>query len=291
MAIDLSASQRGLIAELRADFHTWAPGEASAPVVKAALTGGQSNTVLLMEGATGRWALRIAGTARDGVCRHRECRLMQLASLAGLAPQVSHCDPERGVLITRYIAGGTDQREGPRELAALLRRIHALPCAGEPVYPQRSLPGYLSALATGHPLEELLRVHRGQLQAAQALLQGPGQPPVICHNDLLRANRLREGTQMKAIDWEYAAPNDPFFDLAVCASEETGDPHYARSLLAAYLERPAQPAEQTRLAAWSIIYGTLETCWYQRYAADPAMASTARERLGQLLNNGLDHVR
>jgi thiamine kinase-like enzyme len=38
--------------------------------------------------------------------------------------------------------------------------------------------------------------------------------PVPCHNDLLNANFLDDGTRLWIVDWEYAGMGDPFFDLA-----------------------------------------------------------------------------
>ena len=34
-----------------------------------------------------------------------------------------------------------------------------------------------------------------------------------CHNDLLNANFIDDGTRIRIIDWEYAGMGDPFFDL------------------------------------------------------------------------------
>ena len=35
-----------------------------------------------------------------------------------------------------------------------------------------------------------------------------------CHNDLLTANFLDDGTRLRILDWEYAGMGDRFFDLA-----------------------------------------------------------------------------
>ena len=38
---------------------------------------------------------------------------------------------------------------------------------------------------------------------------------VFCHNDLLRANRIATRGSLRAIDWEYSAMAEPWYDLAV----------------------------------------------------------------------------
>ena len=35
-----------------------------------------------------------------------------------------------------------------------------------------------------------------------------------CHNDLLTANFIDDGTRIRIVDWEYAGMGDVFFDLA-----------------------------------------------------------------------------
>src|SRR5690606_24301184 len=38
---------------------------------------------------------------------------------------------------------------------------------------------------------------------------------VLCHNDLLRANRLYSRGKLWALDWEYCAMGSPWYDIAV----------------------------------------------------------------------------
>ncbi len=53
------------------------------------------------------------------------------------------------------------------------------------------------------------RLHR-QLDTIPAR---PGSDACLCHNDLLNANFLDDGT-LRILDWEYAGMGDAFFDLA-----------------------------------------------------------------------------
>ena len=47
----------------------------------------------------------------------------------------------------------------------------------------------------------------------EAALSGPEHEPVPCHNDLLAANFLHDGTRIRIVDWEYAGMGDRYFDL------------------------------------------------------------------------------
>jgi thiamine kinase-like enzyme len=41
--------------------------------------------------------------------------------------------------------------------------------------------------------------------------------PCLCHNDLTAGNLMREGNELVAIDWEYAAMGSRYFDVAIAA--------------------------------------------------------------------------
>ena len=55
-----------------------------------------------------------------------------------------------------------------------------------------------------------------------------------CHDDLLAANFVHDGTQLRIVDWEYAGMGDPAFDLANFAVNNSLDEDGDRELLDAY---------------------------------------------------------
>ena len=68
-----------------------------------------------------------------------------------------------------------------------------------------------------------------------------------CHNDLLNANFIDDGTRIRIIDWEYAGMGDPFFDLGNFSINHELTPDEDEILLAAYdgdgPARPPRPAD------------------------------------------------
>jgi hypothetical protein len=58
--------------------------------------------------------------------------------------------------------------------------------------------------------------------------------PVLCHNDVNPGNLVDDGERLLLVDWETAAPNDPFYDLAAIATFLRMDEASARRLLAAH---------------------------------------------------------
>ena len=55
-----------------------------------------------------------------------------------------------------------------------------------------------------------------------------------CHNDLLNANFIDDGTRIRIVDWEYAGMGDPFFDLGNFSINHELTPDQDAVLLAAY---------------------------------------------------------
>src|SRR5205085_2559439 len=71
-----------------------------------------------------------------------------------------------------------------------------------------------------------------------------GDASCLCHNDLLPANFLAEGTALRIIDWEYAGLGDRFFDLGNFAANTLLSGDEERLLLESY--GGAAPPEQVR---------------------------------------------
>lgn len=197
-----------------------------------ALQGGQNNRAWLVE-KDGRRAVLKIDTALRGLpfaSRDEEARLQALAADAGIAANVYYASDT--VLLTEYLTGSSWRDEhllddgNLRRIAAVARRLHALPCSGrryEPLGAARQyaacVPGELAGLA--RTCVDIVAEYR---------LCGDLRP---CHNDLVAANVI-DGESLRLIDWEYACDNDPAFDIAtLIAHHNLGEPQ-ADILIDAY---------------------------------------------------------
>lgn len=61
---------------------------------------------------------------------------------------------------------------------------------------------------------------------------------VLSHNDLNPGNLVVDGERLLLVDWEHAAPNDPFYDLATISVFLAMDGDACARLLAAYDAAP-----------------------------------------------------
>ena len=66
-----------------------------------------------------------------------------------------------------------------------------------------------------------------------------------CHNDLLNANFIDDGSRIRIVDWEYAGMGDVFFDLANFSINHGLDRRAPAALLEAYFGE-VEPATSAR---------------------------------------------
>ncbi len=229
-----------------------------------ALAGGHSNESWLVVADGISAVLR-----RDGgrvpapvVDRGRELAVLRSAAAAGLGPEVLYADPGAGILVTRYLAGetlGAAQIGKPdtlNEIAALLRRVHALPDPG--VTYELAEAGELYLAAIRNPA---LRSRGMELVEELAVLAAatPSERR-LCHMDPVAGNLIRTADGLRLVDWEFAVAGDPLFDLAAVIAYHDLGPAAALHLLRAWSGR-VSPRRRQRLAELIRAHDVLYWLW------------------------------
>ena len=235
------------------------------------LSGGITNRNFLVEaaGTADRWVIRLAGndTHLLGISREVEHAATVAAAGVGVGPEVTAFIRPEGYLVTRFIVGSAvsdeavHQPETLRRVADSLRRIHDGPAIPGLFVPFRIVEAYRAlAAARGVPIPvgyELAQAICRRIELA--FLTNPSELRP-CHNDLLNANFIDDGTRIRIVDWEYAGMGDPFFDLGnfsinheLTAAEDT-------ELLAAY-DGAVRPARLARLTLMRTVSDFREAMW------------------------------
>jgi thiamine kinase-like enzyme len=109
-----------------------------------------------------------------------------------------------------------------RALLAGYRRMHAAPLIGKTRtgFDQLHQRARL-AREGGAPLAPDLDALLAQCARAEAAIQAAGPSLAVCHNDSYAANfMINDAGDVRIIDWEYAANNDPCWDLAMIAMSQ-----------------------------------------------------------------------
>ncbi len=247
---------------------------------------GLSNYSLLVE-AQQQFVVRIDGTqsAANGLSRTAEWSVLLAAHKAGLAPGPRYFNPDLGSLVCDFMPQDTSPRDNISTTAALLRSIHQLPTIHHRLDLHARIVHYERQLRqrSSDQLQIISAAHEGILHLVDTLAQN-NETPVLCHNDLLAANRIYSGGTLKAIDWEYCAMGSVWFDLAVTAIGDGLDDGEKIELLTAYL---CQPADRDQIASFQlncIAYQYLELLWYLANRPDAECVSKKLASLQTVLS-------
>jgi aminoglycoside phosphotransferase (APT) family kinase protein len=268
------------------------PALAAPPRVERLLGEGHSNHNVLVGGAA-RFVVRIDGVdpSIHGLNRRGEWRNLQAAHAAGLAPRPCYFNPDLGSLVCDYLEPVPPSAQSPAEIAGLLRGIHRLPaCHARLALRERVLRYEHRLAARRKPLPERLVPLREPVWRSLQRAVRRTRPQVLCHNDLLRANRIRGAAGLLAIDWEYSAMGDPLYDLAVVIAGDELDSRQGETLAGHYLGRAPSADERAALADYLVVYRYLALLWYlaedhpvmdgMRQERDIARLEAALERTG-----------
>ncbi|WP_446830685.1 phosphotransferase [Candidatus Foliamicus sp.] len=248
--------------------------------------GGWNRTWLAARGEV-RLVVRLdtPAVAALGLNRAGEIDALRVAQRLGLGPELVFSDVRRGVLVTRWLPGRALTRATLRRprmlrsLGAMLRRLHeqTVPAGIAPLNLSRSFDHYVR-MAGG------VWARRAARQARQFLRRAAGgdRQPTLCHNDPVaqnilvscttsasttpRTSCLADASSLRLIDWEFSAPGDPLFDLAVVIGHHALNAGEARTLLAAARGR-AHPSEQRALQQLVSAYTMLRVVWEAAAAA------------------------
>jgi aminoglycoside phosphotransferase (APT) family kinase protein len=198
------------------------------------LGGGITNHNFRVEVGDETFVLRIGGedTQLLGIDRESEHAASRVAAELGLAPEVvAFLEPE-GYLVTRFVAGEVGGVE-VAQVGAALRRLHGGPPIPSRFDSFRVVEAYRAIAAERGVAIPPLYGWAEEI-ASRIEEHRRGAPLVPCHNDLLNANFIADGSRLWIVDWEYAGMGDPFFDLGNFAVNHELDADGERLLLGSY---------------------------------------------------------
>ena len=271
MTVDDDDVLRGDLRDQLVDALQRVPELASRELVLTALSGGITNRNFLvtLPGVTERYVIRLAGndTHLLGISREVEHAATIAAAGVGVGPEVTAFIRPEGYLVTRFIEGSPVSVEQVRErdtlerIADSLRRIHQGPAIPGLFVPLRIVEAYRAlAMTRGVPIppEYELAGAIGRRIELACLVDPVELRP--CHNDLLNANFIDDGTRIRIVDWEYAGMGDPYFDLGNFSINHELTPDDDAHLLSAH-EGPADAKYLARLSLMRVVSDFREAMW------------------------------
>ncbi|HEY2145411.1 MAG TPA: choline/ethanolamine kinase family protein [Steroidobacteraceae bacterium] len=202
-----------------------------------------------------------------------EAKILLEAAGMGIAPPLEYCDPERGVLVMRWIDG---RSWTPTEahtsacigrFAALLRRVHALPipAPARNMNPLSWMDVYGAALSRREPGGPDPALQKTAVLAAAELAAYPKPQGVVCHSDLHSQNLIENDAALLLLDWEYVHVSDPLWDVAGWCANNNFDAPTRRHLLASYLGATPTVEEAARCQLLGWLYDYICLLWSQLF--------------------------
>ncbi len=183
------------------------------------ISGGMTNRNFRLETEKGRFMLRLAGerTALLGINRHHEFTSAQIAHQLEVGVEAIAYFERHAAILTRFIGAETlttvTARMHLEELVRTIKRYHQAPVFPSSFNPFQTVKNYYSlALEYGVKFPQDVPRVLTQMHRIETALQ-PHARDCPCHNDLLPANLLFDGSSLFIVDWEYAGNGNPFFDL------------------------------------------------------------------------------
>ena len=190
-----------------------------------------------------------------GIDRGREAFVLNQIKHLGIGPDLLHVDAERDRSTFRAIPGipldsfSADHPTMARTLKAL-SILHSQPGLGTSFSAGRMIRHYLEMNPAAHAIEQAClqySEHADQLEQEC--------DPCLCHNDCVAKNWiLQPNGEVRLIDFEFAGPGDPAFDLATWCLSFNIDPE--DPILGGYEEW--NPALATRVRAY---FPVVDTVW------------------------------
>ena len=225
------------------------------------LEGGITNRNYRVDLPSGTVVVRLSDPQGSDLAidRENEYRNSMAAADAGAAPSVVEYLPGRGVLVVAWVEGRTFTEADVRNPANLPRiaqacaRLHAGPAFASPFNMFDIQARYLALVRQrGYRLParyEEVAESAGRIQVAMG--RHP-EPLVPCHNDLLAANFIDDGSRIWLIDYEYSGMNEASFEIGNIWSESTLSPDLLEPLVAAYWGE-VHEARIARARLWALM--------------------------------------
>lgn len=205
------------------------------------LTGGLTNEIFRVRTATQDVVVRISAPSSGllSVDRDHEWRNSRAAEQVGVGAPVVDYLPGQGVLVVGFLPGRThtpsDVAANLPRVAAAVRRLHEGPAfAGrfDIFAVQRSYRA--TVLERGFTAPTGYADLAGPMMAVETALGRFPEPLVSCHNDLLAANILDDGGDLRIVDYEYSGLNEASFELGNLVAESQIDAAGLAELIDAY---------------------------------------------------------
>ncbi len=206
-------------------------------------------------------AIRVPNDDIHHLIVHDEKKILDLIKTTDLDVDEIYYDKKTHIRITRWIDGAktfSECHDIDKDMRAvtLIKKLHGHRFKVNDVFDPKKLYLDFKSLVT-HRLYDYER-YEDLFDDYEKI----DHELILCHNDLVSGNFLLKDGCDHLIDYEYAAMNDPFFDLMSFISENNIDDIDRRNaIIFSYLEREPSHKERIELHITEMMMDLLWAMW------------------------------
>ena len=185
--------------------------------IKERLLGGMMNETYIVTSLNRDYVLYIPqGNANDVVDRDEEKYIQSIISSLGITSKNVYFDTKSGIKCHEFIPGislNKIEEFDYEKIAKMLKVFHSSKKLSHYYYePFKKIDGYINEVKSFTTLTDDFLTLINELKKFQHYLES--QDICLCHNDFQRSNIVKSNDEYFVIDFEFAANNDPVYDIA-----------------------------------------------------------------------------
>lgn len=231
------------------------------------LKKGMTNRSFLFNCKGSRYIMRIPGEGTDMLINRREeAEVYNLINGMGICDDIAYINPANGYKITKYLEGARVcdplDREDLERCMAKLREFHN---AGLSVSHRFDIFEKIDFYESLWKHEKSIykdyeQTKKGVLELRKFIDSQP-KDDCLTHIDAVPDNFLFTGDDIRLIDWEYSAMQDPHVDIAMFCIYALYDREQADQLIDIYFENKCSEDVRTKIYCYIAACGLLWSNW------------------------------
>ncbi len=235
------------------------------------LKKGMTNRSFFFSCNNERYIMRIPGEGTDQLINRREeATVYKVIAGRGICDDIVYIDPDTGYKITKFLENARccdpDNLDDIRNCMEKLRRFHELNLKVEHIFDIFGKIDFYESLWNGEPsIFKDYQKTKENIFSLRPYIEEHVQQWCLTHVDAVPDNFLmrdtEQGQEIRLIDWEYAAMQDPHVDLAMFCIYAMYDREHVEQLIDSYFVEGCPQPIRTKIYCYIAACGLLWSNW------------------------------
>ena len=231
------------------------------------LKKGMTNRSFLFSCTGSRYIMRIPGEGTDMLINRREeAKVYNLINGIGICDDIAYINPANGYKITKYLEGARvcdpAEREDLEKCMAKLRAFHDMRFTVDHRFDIfEKIDFYESLWKHERSIYKDYEKTKSGVMLLKKYIDSQDKTECLTHIDAVPDNFLFVGDEIRLIDWEYSAMQDPHVDIAMFCIYALYDREQVDRLIDIYFENNCSDAVRTKIYCYIAACGLLWSNW------------------------------